>query len=97
MDEHEHDRYLYQRNGHLHFGCINPFCGHGNPALPRHYEVPLNSKDVTMRLLGHENRKLKIEVTPKDTQYDAAILESDDNLESCVKAFKELQFTKKNE
>ena len=89
---HEHDRFLGEREDALHFGCVNPFCGHGNPALPNHYKVPLESKDVTMKLLSHENDLLKIEVTPKDPQYGPAILECEDNFEACGQAFGQLSF-----
>ncbi len=92
---HEHDRFLYEDDGALHFGCINPFCGHGSPALPYHQKVPLNSKDVTMKLLSHKGGELKIEVTPKDTQYQSAILTAEDNLEACAGGFKKLIFNKR--
>ena len=89
---HEHDRFLGERDGALHFGCTNPFCGHGNPALPNHYKIPLDSKDVTMELLSHKGGELKIEVTPKDARYQAAILTTEDNLEACADGFKDLIF-----
>ncbi len=91
---HEHDRFLYEKDGELHFGCINPFCGHGNPALPRHYSVPLDSEDVTMKLLSHEKGKIKIKVTCKEPPIYSAILECEDNLEACGQAFGQLDFTK---
>ncbi len=90
---HEHDRFLGEREGALHFGCVNPFCGHGNPALPNHHKIPLDSKDVTMKLLSHENGKMRVEVTPKDQQYSPTILECEDNLEACGQAFGQLSFT----
>lgn len=89
---HAHDRYLYEMEGCLHFGCINPFCGHGDPALPNHYRVPLDSKDVIMRLLTHEQGILTIEVTPKDPQWSAATIICEDNLEACSVAFRSLKF-----
>lgn len=94
---HEHDRFLYEKDGYLHFGCINPFCGHGNPALPNHYKVPLDSEDVVMRLVKHEAGKLEIEVTAKvkDPEYASTLLQSDDNFEACGQAFKRLVFTEK--
>lgn len=90
--DHEHDRFLYKKDGFLHFGCINPFCGHGDPALPQHFEIPLNSKDVTMKLLTHKDRRLRIEVTPKEAGWKPAILECEDNLEACNEGFRKLIF-----
>ena len=92
---HEHDRFLYERDGALRFGCINPFCGHGNPRLPNHQKIPLDSKDVTMKLLSHGEGELKIEITPKDSSYNSAILTSEDNLEACSEAYRNLVFSKK--
>jgi len=92
---HEHDRFLYEKDGALHFGCVNPFCGHGSPALPKHYCVSLDRKDVVMRLLAHDNGQVRIEVTPKDTQCKPVILTAEDNLEACREAFNRLQFSKK--
>jgi len=89
---HEHDRFLYEEDGVLHFGCTNPFCGHGNPALPNHYKIPLDSKDLTMKLLSHQGGELKIEITPKDTQYQPVILTAEDNLEACAESFRNLVF-----
>ena len=95
MSDHEHDRFLYQEDGYLHFGCVNPFCGHGNPALPKHYKVPQDSKDVAMQLLSHKHREMEIEVWPKDESYGPAILKCADNLEACRERFKALQFPKR--
>lgn len=92
---HEHDRFLGERDGNLIFGCVNPFCGHGNPALPKHYKIPLESKDVTMKLLEHGEGKLRLEVTPKDTTYSSTILECEDNLEACGEGFNQLVFAEK--
>lgn len=91
---HEHDRFLEEKGGALHFGCINPFCGHGNPALPRHYEIPLDSKDVTMKLVNHGYGRMQIEVTPKDPDYASTILDCEDNLEACGQGFRQLKFPK---
>ncbi len=95
MSDHEHDRFLYEKDGFLHFGCLNPFCGHGNPALPFHHKIPLDSEDVTMKLVSHRDRKMQVEVTPKDPQYGPTILECEDNLEACGQAFGELHFPPK--
>ncbi len=92
---HEHDRFLYEGDGYLHFGCTNPFCGHGNPALPYHHKIPLNNKDVTMKLLSHKGGELKIEVTPNDPKYGPAILSCDDNMEACADGFKKLEFSER--
>ncbi|MDO9334141.1 MAG: type II secretion system protein [Dehalococcoidales bacterium] len=92
---HEHDRFLYEKNGFLHFGCINPFCGHGNPALPHHDKVPLDSQDVTMKLISHDDGVVTIKVTPKDTAYASTILKCEDNLEACRQGFRGLVFPKR--
>lgn len=89
---HDHDRFLYEKDGSLHFGCVNPFCGHGDPALPKHYAIPLDSKDVTMKFLNHGFGRIQIEVTPKDPEYTSTILDCKDNLEECSKSFKQLKF-----
>ena len=49
---HEHDRFLYEKDGKLHYGCINPFCGHGDPALPNHWAVPMETDVVKLRLVS---------------------------------------------
>lgn len=89
---HEHDRFLYEGDGALNFGCVNPFCGHGDPALPRRHRIPLDNKDVTMKLLSHENGEMRVEVTPKDPQWQPAVMTCQDNLEECSNAFTRLQF-----
>ena len=92
---HEHDRFLGEYEGALHFGCVNPFCGHGNPALPFHKKIPLDSEDVTMKLLSHENGMMKVEMKPQDPEYGSVILECEDNLAACGEAFGKLAFPEK--
>lgn len=92
-ENHAHDRYLYQKDGFLHFGCINPFCGHGDPALPHHYKVPLELKELSVRLLSHKDRKLKLEITRKDTG-GQAFLTAGDSLAECKEVFDQLFNTK---
>ena len=64
--DHEHDRFLYAKEGKLHYGCINPFCGHGNPALPNHWTVPMETDVVKMLLVSHEDRKVIVELNWKE-------------------------------
>lgn len=64
-DNHKHDRFLYEKNGELHYGCINPFCGHGNPALPNHWAVPMETDVVKLRLISHKDRRIALELTWK--------------------------------
>lgn len=95
MNDHEHDRFLYERDGALHFGCINPFCGHGDPALPHHYTVPLDSRDVTMRLVGHSNREITLGLTLKRPTGKImagteVVMISADNFEACYKEFERI-------
>lgn len=86
---HEHDRFLGESDGALHFGCINPFCGHGDPALPNHYKIPLDSNDVTMKLLSHKEGGLEIEITARETGKTATMV-VDDNLEACSEGFRNI-------
>lgn len=58
----EHNRFLYVRNGSMHFGCINPFCGHGDPALPRHWAIPLETEAIRISLASHRDRKVTFEI-----------------------------------
>ena len=89
MAGHEHDRFLYERDSFLHFGCVNPFCGHGNPALPNHYRIPLETKELSMRLLSHKDRKVELELTRKDNG-GQIVLTAGDSLEECKKAFEQI-------
>lgn len=89
MADHEHDRFLYEREGFLHFGCVNPFCGHGNPALPRHYKIPLETKELSIKLLSHKDRKVELGLTRKDNG-DQIVLTAGDSLEECKEAFDQL-------
>lgn len=92
MFDHEHDRYLYEKDGSLHFGCINPFCGHGDPALPNHYQVPMETDTMALQVISHQDRKLTLEATIKETKGEfkegqKVTLVADDNLEACKVEF----------
>lgn len=89
MNDHEHDRFLMVRDDFFIFGCINPFCGHGDPPLPNSHKIPNETKKVTMKLLSHKDRKLEIEVTVKKNS-NKTILACDDNLEACRDAFERI-------
>lgn len=92
MFDHEHDRYLYEEDEKLHFGCINPFCGHGDPALPNHYRVPMETDTMVLQVVSHQDRKLTLEATIKvdrgkyKTDQKVTIV-ADDNLEVCKEEF----------
>lgn len=88
-NNHEHDRFLYEKDGYLHFGCINPFCGHGDPALPNHWKVPMQFEGGCMKLLYHIGRKVAIEVTRYSTG-EKTTLVTDNNLEACREEFQRL-------
>lgn len=88
-ESHEHDRFLYERDGYLHFGCVNPFCGHGDPALPNHFTVPLETKGLSMRLLSHTDRKVELQITRKDNGAQV-VLSAGDSLKECEEAFAQL-------
>ena len=88
----EHMAFLGERDGILHFGCRNPFCGHGNPALPNHWNIPCDTKDMTLKLVAHKDGKVTFEVTPKRDagKFKAGepiMVIADDNLEACKKEF----------
>lgn len=92
MFDYEHDRYLYEKDGFLHFGCINPFCGHGDPALPKHYKIHMEIPAMSLKVVSHQDRKLIIEATLKrdGDSFKAGTkvtIEADDNLDSCKEAF----------
>lgn len=82
----------------MHFGCINPFCGHGNPALPHHWELPMNTKAMALKLVAHSrtNRRVIFKVTlkadsPTGLKAGAVrIITADDNLEACKTTFKQV-------
>jgi hypothetical protein len=99
MDEnkHEHDRFLYSKDGKLHFGCINPFCGHGDPALPNHWEIPMETKSISIISAKHdkEHRLLSFEIRFKVDvgrfkKDDVIQLPCTDNLECCKITFGQL-------
>ncbi|KAF0145085.1 MAG: hypothetical protein FD156_1196 [Nitrospirae bacterium] len=91
-DKHEHDRFLYLKDGFMHFGCINPFCMHGNPGLPHYWRLPMDTTDWSLSI-SHKDRKLHIVVTLKVSGKtfkagEEITIIADDNLESCSKEFK---------
>ena len=86
MTDHEHDRFLSEEHTMFIFGCINPFCGHGSPALPKRYKIPKETNEVKLKLLSHLNRKVTMGVTIKETG-KRVVFECDDNLVACSKAF----------
>ena len=90
MADHEHDRFLYEKDSFLHFGCVNPFCGHGNPALPHHYKIPLETKELSMKLLSHKDRRVEMQLTGKDSG-GQTVLTAGDSLEECKEAFDRLR------
>lgn len=92
MFDHEHDRFLRVKDGCMHFGCVNPFCGHGDPALPNHWELPMNIPTMTLKVVSHEARKLKVAITLKRDSGEfkagqTVTVVADDNLESCKAEF----------
>ena len=82
----KHSRFIQDEEHAFIFGCINPFCGHGSPALPNRYKIPKETNQIMMKLLSHRDRKLEIEVTIKENG-GKVILVCDDNLKSCADAF----------
>jgi hypothetical protein len=93
MPQLRHSAFLNVRDGKLHFGCENPFCCHGNPGLPYHWSLPLESGGFKMEFVSHEPHKaLRLRVTlllaggglPAGTSRD---LECVDELAACEAAF----------
>lgn len=95
--EPRHDRLLYEKDGKLHFGCDNPFCCHGNPGLPNHFTIPLETDELTMRLVSHDRgERVKIEFTPKvaTETHEKGVpfeMECEDNFLAMGKAFEKLE------
>ncbi len=94
--EPRHDRFLYEKEGKFHFGCDNPFCLHGNPGLPNHFTIPLETGEVKMRLISHDKGRVKIEITPKvDTeklkQGEPFVLESEDHFQALNDEFEKVE------
>jgi len=88
----EHMAFLGEREGALHFGCRNPFCGHGNPALPNHWKLPCETPDMVLKLISHKDGKVTFEVTLKKDagKFKAGepiTIEADDNLSACKDEF----------
>lgn len=95
MLDHAHDRFLFVKDGEMHFGCINPFCMHGNFGLPAHYKLPMDIPAMTLKLLSHKDRKVTFEVTLKSDASKfksgtTTTLTADDNLEACKAKFDEV-------
>lgn len=91
----EHSRFLSVNDGFLQFGCINPFCGHGNPALPRHWSIPLETKSITISVVSHKDRLVTFAVflkksVRKHEAGETVELICADNLVACKTAFAEL-------
>lgn len=91
----EHMAFLGEREGKLHFGCRNPFCGHGNPALPNHWEIPCETEDVTLKVISHKSGIVTFAVTPKRDagKFKAGqpiALMANDNLEACKEEFNKI-------
>ena len=89
----EHNRFLYVRDEKLHFGCVNPFCGHGDPALPKHWEIPLETEAIRISVASHRDRLIHFEIhTKKDIVNHKAgeivKLTCADDLPACQEAFK---------
>jgi len=93
MENFEHNRFLYVKDEKLHFGCVNPFCGHGDPALPHHWEVPLETESIRISLASHSDRQLDFEIhlkqdVGKHKAGEIIKLSCADNLPACQLAFR---------
>lgn len=91
-DDFEHNRFLYVRNDAMHFGCINPFCGHGDPALPNHWEIPCETEAIRITVASHRDRTVTFEIHPKKDianhkAGEIVKLVCADNLKACQEAF----------
>ena len=101
--DHEHDRFLRVEDSNLVFGCINPFCCHGNVGLPNVVRIPMETRTVSIKVVSHKDRHLKLEVTLKEQVGDNVkgkmfTLDFADNLWECKVRFgKFLERLKTNE
>lgn len=91
-EDFEHNRFLYVCDGHVHFGCTNPFCGHGNPALPNHWEIPLETEGIRIVVASHLNRKVVFRVYLKKDVVnhksgEVVEISCADNLPACQAVF----------
>lgn len=94
-EDHNHDRYLREEKDVLIFGCINPFCCHGNFGLPNHWKIPKETKAVKMKVVSHKNRYLELELTLKKQIREhksgaIVVIECADNLWACKIEFNKL-------
>lgn len=91
----EHNRFLFIRDGYMHFGCINPFCCHGNPGIPNHWELPMDIPEMTITLVLHKDRQVVFSVTlkrdvAKFKKGDSVEIFAADNLSSYAEEFKRI-------
>lgn len=91
--KHEHDRLLNSKNGKLVFGCINPFCEHGDLDLPNRWEILMETSSVTVSVrhdpknrIAHFDVYLKTNVG-KHYKGKFAQFDCQDDLVSCRTAF----------
>lgn len=90
-----HSRFLAVSDGFLQFGCINPFCGHGSPALPKHWSIPLETNSVKISVVSHKDRLVIFKVFMKQAVGKHKIgetveLSCADDLVACKTAFADL-------
>jgi hypothetical protein len=91
-DDFEHNRFLHVKDEAIYFGCINPFCGHGDPALPNHWKIPLETESIRITVASHLNRKVVFEIHLKTDVVnhksgEIVKIVCADNLPACQLAF----------
>lgn len=80
-----HEAFLNQDNEYFYFGCRNPFCGHGNPALPNRARVRKEAQGYSVSLVSHQGKRCVFNLTLKLSVGEFKIgdvipFEVDDNL-----------------
>jgi len=100
-EDFEHNRFLCVQNGKMIFGCVNPFCGHGDPALPNRWEIPVETEAIRISVASHRERKITFEIHPKEDIGSFAAghivkLVCADNLPACQETFRNFFSGKEN-
>jgi hypothetical protein len=91
----QHDRFLFCKEGKMHFGCLNPFCMHGNPGLPNYWALPMETKQLKVEIIQHTpgnyniDGTIEIAMMVKGTD-EKRIIKCSDNLEACSNEFEKV-------
>lgn len=94
-DDFEHNRFLFVKDEKMVFGCINPFCRHGNLGLPRHWKIPMITDSVNINIIHHQNRQIAFHIclkknVGKHKAEETVEITCADNFDACKSAFADL-------